>query len=252
MKAFNTGFTRRGSFFGFGRYFAFVLAVAIAAGALSCASGRSAMREPTGVTIPETYAAPDLSEIKSLAVMDFYRGRIPTMPGTAYVCHITGLHFIRGDIASGSGELIADQFRFNFSERGLEVVSGGSTREAFDGIDPEIISAYDVNLGIAVGNRLKVGAVVMGSVMRFEELIGTKFAADKPASVSFSVALIDMREKRIVWKAKFEKTQKPLLSNVLDYKTFFKGGMAWQKARRLSAIGVENTLQHIHVGGLRP
>ena len=230
------------------RYFLAPVLAVVALGLFSCASDRSSMREPTGVTISGDVAQSDLSEIKRLVVIDFSEGRRPSVSGAARVCHITGFSFIPGEVGAGSGELVSNQFRFQLSKRGVEVVSRESTMEALKEAAPDLISEYGTRLGAAVGKRLGVDIVVLGSVMRFEELVGGKFSADKPASVSFSVAVIDISAKQIVWKSKFEKTQASLFSNILDYKTFFKGGMTWQKAHQLSAIGVESTLLKMKIG----
>jgi len=217
-------------------------------GLLSCASDRSPMREPTGVTVSDDIVSSDLSQIKSIAVIDFVEGHRPDAPRAIYSCDITGFNFIHGQVVTGSGEVVSDQFRFELSKRGIIVPSRESTLSAIKETDPGLVSEYGIKLGVAVGENLGVDAVVMGSVMRFEELIGVKFVADKPASVSFSFAVIDIRAKKVVWKSKFEKTQAPLFSNILDYKTFFKGGMTWQKARQLSGIGVNNILRRVQIG----
>ncbi|VAX15416.1 hypothetical protein MNBD_NITROSPINAE04-2060 [hydrothermal vent metagenome] len=220
----------------------------LALGLFSCASDRSSMREPTGVTVSDDIASSNLSQIKSLAVMDFVEGHRPDAPRAVYSCDITGFNFVHGAVSSGSGELVADQFRFELSKRGVKVVSRESVMNIIKQADPGLISEYGVKLGLFAGEKLGVDAVVMGSVMRFEELVGGKLSADKPASVSFSFAVIDVHTKKIVWKSKFEKTQASLFSNILDYKTFFKGGMTWQKAHKLSSIGVKNILRKINIG----
>ncbi|HEB73032.1 MAG TPA: hypothetical protein ENI77_10480 [Nitrospirae bacterium] len=220
----------------------------LALGLFSCASDRRLMPEPTGVTVSDDVVSSDLSQIKSLAVIDFVEGHRSNAPRAVYSCDITGFNFVHGAVSSGSGELVANQFRFELSKRGVKVASRESVMSVIKQADPDVTSEYGVQLGLFVGEKLGVDAVVMGSVMRFEELVGAKLSADKPASVSFSFAVIDVRAKKIVWKSKFEKTQASLFSNILDYKTFFKGGMTWQKAHKLSSIGVKNILRKITIG----
>ncbi|MBI4828036.1 MAG: hypothetical protein HY804_04390 [Nitrospinae bacterium] len=91
-------------------------------------------------------------------------------------------------------------------------------------------------------------AALMGVVIRFEELQGTKISADRPASVAFSAVLVNAKGE-LLWKAKFEKTQKPLFTNLLDFRTFFKGGMVWQRAATLANIGVEGVLSQAPLTG---
>ncbi|VAX20088.1 hypothetical protein MNBD_NITROSPINAE03-264 [hydrothermal vent metagenome] len=247
MRTDSSGFNNRSSRLSLKNFIAPVFAL-LALGLFSCASDRGSMREPTGVTVSDDVASSNLSQIKSLAVIDFVEGHRPNAPRAIYSCDITGFDFVHGKVSAGSGELVADQFRLELAKRGVKVASRESVMSIIKQAGPGLTSEYGVKLGLFAGEKLGVDAVVMGSVMRFEELVGAKLSADKPASVSFSFAVIDIHAEKIVWKSKFEKTQTPLFSNILDYKTFFKGGMTWQKAHKLSSIGVKNILRKINIG----
>jgi len=216
----------------------FLLPIIMTAG---CASRGVAKTTQGGVTAPVVTGA-DLSRVERVAVLDFYEGRHPDMPGTAYVCHLTGASFVQGEVVAGAGEVVAEQFRERLAELGLPEVNRSTLDTAMADVDEKTRDAYNIELAKALGERVGAEVVVMGSVMRFEERSGTKYGSDAPASVAFCVAFIDVKTGGMLWKAKFEKTQKALFDNVLDYKTFFKGGMVWQKASQLSAIGVRNTL----------
>jgi len=216
----------------------FFLALLLGA-TISCSTGA---HRQSGVTAQVADSTPDLSGSKRVVVLDFFEGRHPDLPGTAYVCHLTGINFIPGDVEDGAGEEVADLFRLHLSNRKIEVVDNGSITKALGGIDKGLVAEYGLALGLKTGELTKADAVIMGVVMRFEERSGTKFGSSKPASVSFSTIIVDMKTKKIAWKAKFEKTQKALFSNVFDYKTFFKGGMVWQTAAELADMGVQNVL----------
>lgn len=140
---------------------------------------------------------------------------------------------------------MADQFRYYLAEKGFTVTPASETAEAAANMKSGGASSYNVPLAVEAGRKLGVDAVVLGTVMRYEERVGTKFSVDKPASVSFSVALVNVRKGEITWKAKFEKTQQPLFSNIMDFGTFVKGGMVWQTADRLAGIGVESVVNSI-------
>jgi len=219
-------------------------ALALFSMAVSCASDKSKNR--TGVKIPPAQAAPEFCCVKSVAVLNFFeRGANNADPERPYTCRLTNLNFTCGEVAEGSGEVVADQFRYHMSEQGYRVAEREATLAAVSKAQEKEASEYSAALGASVGRALGVDAVVMGSVMRFEERVGGKWAVDKPASVAFSVAVVSSIDGSILWKAKFEKTQKALFDDVLDYKTFFKGGMVWQTADKLSEIGVLNILGQI-------
>jgi len=235
--AVKSGWAPPGKAHGFIRLF---LAVLIVGGLVSCSSS-------SGVKTPSGVQKTDFTGITRIAVIDFFEGRHPQRPGTAHVDHITGFVLIPGKIISGSGELVANQFRYRLRRQGFSVVQRSSVDDIFSLLDSAALAGRGVELGVAAGNKLDVDAVIMGTVMRFEEREGTKLGSAKPAAVSLSVAMIASPENKVVWKAKFEKTQKALLSNVLDFRTFFKGKMVWQKAHTLSGIGVENILEQMPV-----
>lgn len=208
--------------------------------AISCASDQGG-RRVSGVKSQESATA-GIAAIKSLAVIDFFEAKPVDAPGKSYSCHVTGLIFGPGEVTAGSGEVVADQFRYYLAEQGFVVAPEPETVKAAANIRLGDASSYNVAQAVEAGMKLGVDAVVLGSVMRFEERVGTKFSVDKPASVSFSVALVNVRKGEIIWKAKFEKTQQPLFSNIMDFGTFVKGGMVWQTADRLAGIGVESVV----------
>ena len=60
----------------------------------------------------------------------------------------------------------------------------------------------------------------------------------RPAAVSFAVYLIDVASGKMLWKAKFEETQRSLSENVLNTETFFKRKDEWLTAYELARFGV--------------
>ena len=224
---------------------AWTLALLIILGPLfGCSTGRAGSASPGGLTTYGVGPAQGPISIADVAVLDF-REQVGqgADSGPMTRCAITGLDCVGGNVAEGSGELVADLFRFYLEDMGLKVSARESVLDTIKKAAPRMAHDYNIGLALEVGRKLGVSAVVTGSVMRFEEKVGTKLAVEKPASVSFSVALIDVKSGRMVWKAKFEKTQQALFDNVLDYQTFFKGGMVWQKAEKLSAIGAQSAVK---------
>ena len=99
---------------------------------------------------------------------------------------------------------------------------------------------------IQVGQATGADAVLYGSVERYVERVGAEYAADKPASVAFSLKLLDMKSKQVVWSARFSKTQQPLGTNFFNLPTFLENKGQWVLASELASDGVEQA-----VGNLR-
>lgn len=219
-----------------------VLAVALGF-FISCSAGEKRGVERAGVKVVPSQLPPEFCCVRSVAVVNLHeRGDHPGGDG-GYRCGITGLNFTPGAVMEGAGEIVADQLRNRLMEMGFLVAERETTMETVAGGRED--KEHFVEMARRVGMELEVDAVVIGSVMRFEERVGTKLAAEKPASVAFSVAFIRPADGQILWKAKFEKTQKAFFEDVLDYKTFVKGGMVWQRAEELSAIGVDTLVKQV-------
>jgi hypothetical protein len=98
---------------------------------------------------------------------------------------------------------------------------------------------------IRVGQATGADAVLYGSVERYVERVGAEYAADKPASVAFSLKLLDMKSKQVVWSAKFSKTQQPLGTNFFNLPTFLENKGQWVLASELASDGVEQAVENL-------
>ncbi|MBI4665522.1 MAG: hypothetical protein HY751_03835 [Nitrospinae bacterium] len=207
----------------------------------ACASLTDDFSGKHGVTAPAHSASEGSEKIRTVAVLDFIEEKTAKPSNEPAICRITGLAFAPGTVEDGSGEVVADNFRGALGKLGYAALTREETLEALKKF-PAPGDDNFVAVAAEVGKALGVEAVVVGSVMRYEDRVGGKYIADKPASVAFSVAVINPADGKITWKAKFDKTQQSLFSDLTDYKTFFKGGMVWQTASQLASLGVENIL----------
>jgi hypothetical protein len=180
---------------------------------------------------------------RNAVILDFHEERNVKM-GEPYTCPLTGLTMTPGAVDDGAGAAMADLFRSSLARRGFDIRSPEDTRMAAEKFLKGRSDGYTEKLAIAVGRELEADVVILGIVVRHEERVGGRFSVDRPASVAFSTAVINMAEGRMVWKARFDKKQKDLLSDVLDIRTFIRGGMTWQTAAQLAEMGVEDMLDH--------
>lgn len=86
-------------------------------------------------------------------------------------------------------------------------------------------------------------AVLTGVITRYDDRQGTALAVDHPASVAYEAYLISARDGEILWRARFDETQKPLLDNLLLAERFFKGGGVWQTNDTLARLGLERVVK---------
>ncbi len=93
-----------------------------------------------------------------------------------------------------------------------------------------------------IGRMLGADYVLAGYMYRWVERKGGSYAAKRAASVAFSLHLVRVSDGRIIWKGKFDKTQRSLSENILDLKTFLGGGGRWMSAKKLASLGLDQLL----------
>jgi hypothetical protein len=86
-------------------------------------------------------------------------------------------------------------------------------------------------------------AVLTGVITRYDDRQGSALLVDQPASVAYEAYLISARDGEILWRARFDETQQPLLDNLLLVGRFLKGGGVWQTNDTLARIGLERVVQ---------
>ena len=90
---------------------------------------------------------------------------------------------------------------------------------------------------------LPLDAVLTGVITRYDDRQGTALLVDQPASVAYEAYLISARDGEILWRARFDETQQPLLDNLLLVGRFLKGRGVWQTHDTLARIGLERVVQ---------
>jgi hypothetical protein len=86
-------------------------------------------------------------------------------------------------------------------------------------------------------------AVLTGVITRYDDRQGSALLVDQPASVAYEAYLISARDGEILWRARFDETQRPLFDNLLLAGRFFKGGGVWQTNDTLARIGLERVVK---------
>jgi len=94
----------------------------------------------------------------------------------------------------------------------------------------------------SVGKSFEANAVLTGRIYRWRERVGSDFAVDRPASVSFDLVLVRPSNGAIMWRGHFEKTQQSLFADLFDFDTYVKSAGRWLTAEKLADIGLEKLI----------
>jgi hypothetical protein len=94
----------------------------------------------------------------------------------------------------------------------------------------------------SVGKSFEADAVITGYIYSWQKRMGSDFAADRPASVSFDLVLVRPSNGAIMWRGHFDKTQRSLFADLFDYATYVKSAGRWLTAEKLADIGLEKLI----------
>ena len=180
----------------------------------------------------------------ALAVVPFREGASQRPSGDA-ICTLTGVHFTPGRVEKGAGiKLAALVLRYIQENLSYNTIPLENSRQALAQTNFYLTGKYNLSLGVQLGKQLNVRYLVMGVVARYREREGGRFFASKPASVAFSIALIDVVKAKIVWMDSFDKTQKSIMSDILDPDIPLSRRFVWLTADELAEIGVDKVMKN--------
>lgn len=100
------------------------------------------------------------------------------------------------------------------------------------------VSEFDPKTAQEIGARVGADAVLSGRVTRYGERSGRGWGSEQPASVAFSLSLLDTATGKRIWAARFDETQQALSENLLNLGKFFKRKTRFVRADELASEGV--------------
>ena len=86
-----------------------------------------------------------------------------------------------------------------------------------------------------------------GYIYRWKDREGSDYSAGQPASVAFDLYLLRSRDGVVLWKGRFDKTQRSLSENLFDIRTFIEGKGKWMTAADLAELGLTEMLDRSFV-----
>jgi len=160
-------------------------------------------------------------------------------------CTLAELCYLENDPLDKAADVLNQitqlELKNRFHEKIVPFEKSEATYIAMDKEDTETLRS----LAVRFGKKMNVDLVMAGTLWRYRERQGTAYAAETPASVAFSLFLINVDNGKIYWEGTFNKTQPPLSENLLNAKLYFKEGLKWFTAREFASLGVKNLLKEI-------
>jgi hypothetical protein len=103
-----------------------------------------------------------------------------------------------------------------------------------------------------IGELVYADAVLTGRMLRYRERVGGDIGVQSPASVAFTIELIDVQRGDVVWSTRFDETQKGLSENILSLGDIRERGLRWLTAEQLAQDGVRKIINQLHQTIVRP
>jgi hypothetical protein len=110
-----------------------------------------------------------------------------------------------------------------------------------EGLTTGIISSK-MDMIKKIGKELKCDAILTSTITRFHQREGGEYAADYPASASFTMELTRVADGRVLWRGNFDETQESLLSNLLSFGKAQSRGFKWITVEDLVRQGIHERL----------
>lgn len=187
----------------------------------------------------QSETGPPEVQVKKIAVMPLLIGRYGSTVSETLNAPISRLYFDPENIGFNSDQVLTGYVQEALkAKHGERVVTLADVREAYEQISKDREKDTPRILAQKVGKALGANLIMAGNIWRYKERMGGSAGVERPASVAFAVYLIDVPGGKMLWKAKFEETQRSLSENILDAKAFFKKGAKWLSANDLARYGV--------------
>lgn len=191
--------------------------------------------------IPEE--RPDWPKIKKMVVVGFQSAMSQWDDPDVIRSPISGAVFMAEPVPPYVvNKMTASLFDRILKDKNHELVSPAQARGVYLNLVATDLMMEETEILQKVGKAFSADAVLVGYIYRWREREGTDFAVNRPASTAFELYLLHPYDGAILWKGRFDKTQKSLSENIFDMGTFLKGGGRWMTVESLAELGLEEML----------
>jgi hypothetical protein len=142
--------------------------------------------------------------------------------------------------------LVARHVSEAIEQRGVYVIPAADVGRAAEDAESELSIP---ELARLVAERFGAEALLVGTVLRYQERVGEAAGSTRPAAVGFEVTLYGAPEGERLWRATFDERQQALSENVLNAARYPGRGSRWLSAGELARWGAEELALAMPVGG---
>lgn len=146
---------------------------------------------------------------------------------------------INPEIAPGAEMVMAQAFQDALAPRlGARLLPLDQASRAFQALTIDRRGDTLRDLAMRFGAALEADHVVVGTVWRFQDR-----QREEGASVGFAAYCVEVGNRRRIWRAQFDHTQRSLTDDLLEARLFFRGGARWLTAAELARYGVAQVME---------
>lgn len=98
---------------------------------------------------------------------------------------------------------------------------------------------------VQVGKCVPCDYLLIPYIYKYKERVGGEYGVEEPASVEFDLFLLNIKEKKIVYRYHFDERQLSLSENLLNLKKFITRKGKWIKVEELAREGMELGLEEM-------
>ena len=160
---------------------------------------------------------------------------------SSYLCPFTGKIHMLGAVTASADDFLTEQLLILIKKQEVvpHFLADRATGLIAEHLTGRTRISSEMEFLVAVGTDYGADVILAGYLYRFKERIGNNYAAESPASVAFSLFLIDVPAGRLIWARHYDETQKPLSDNLFKLSDFIKRKGRWVSAQELALIGLE-------------
>jgi hypothetical protein len=173
---------------------------------------------------------------------------------TSYRCPFTGKVHMLGYVTPSADDLLTDHLMLLLKNLGGYQVM---LADRASGLVAEQVAGQkrlssELDFLIAIGRDYGAERILANYLYRFKERVGGNYAAESPASVAFSLFLIDVPSGQLIWARHLDETQKALSENLFELRSFIKRKGRWVTAEQMALSGLEKMVSELPQPGPTP
>jgi TolB-like protein len=192
----------------------------------------------------EKKTEPPRAGAKTRIVVIPFQSVMPEDGSSSVRCPVCGSISPGGSVVKGAEKVLEEIFTDKLRElNDVEIIPSEKTEKIYHQVRVDFEKQSPIGKALKVGNELHADVLAVGYVYRYRERVGYAYSTEHPASVSFEIHLISVKDGTTLWRGAFDKTQRSLTENVYEVFSFVKGGARWVTARQLTKLGVDEVFR---------